>query len=245
MFYKISDYKFRLIEEILPEKDNSGRIKEFRPKDKYKNIKNLRLSKYGLGPFCSFKILKKHKNKTGVYLIVINNELKYVGICEDLYQRFNSGYGNISPRNCYLKGQSTNCKINLKILKEAEKSNRINLYFLETKDVHNIEEMIIDNYKPEWNSKKASNYNLNNSTERGVPKMNNKYDNLKEYLNNYTLTLSYDEIIKIIGEDLPKSAYNHRAWWANTGHEHAKTWTDGGWKVEAVKLGESITFKKK
>ena len=40
MFYKISEYKFRLIEEILPEKDNSGNIKKFRPKDRYKNIKH-------------------------------------------------------------------------------------------------------------------------------------------------------------------------------------------------------------
>jgi hypothetical protein len=70
-----------------------------------------------------------------------------------------------------------------------------------------------------------------------------KYIKLKEYLKNYSISLSYKEIEKIIGEKLPKSAFVHRAWWSNTGHEHAKIWTDAGWKVEDVKLGKNITFK--
>ena len=74
--------------------------------------------------------------------------------------------------------------------------------------------------------------------------MKSKYIKLKEYLKNYSISLSYKEIEKIIGEKLPKSAFVHRAWWSNTGHEHAKIWTDVGWKVEDVKLGKYITFRK-
>jgi hypothetical protein len=70
-----------------------------------------------------------------------------------------------------------------------------------------------------------------------------KYSKLKEYLKNFTLTLSYSDIEKIICGKLPKSAYVHRAWWSNIGHEHAKTWTDAGWKIVNVKLGEFVSFK--
>ena len=73
--------------------------------------------------------------------------------------------------------------------------------------------------------------------------MESKYSKLKKYLKNYTLTLSYSDIGKIICGKLPKSAYIHRAWWSNTGHKHAKTWTDAGWKIVNVKLGEFVSFK--
>jgi hypothetical protein len=244
MFYKIGKYKFKLVTEIILEKDKSGFIKKFFPKNRYKNIKDIPLHKYGEGPFCSFKIPVKHKNENGVYLLFVNNELKYVGICVDLYYRFNSGYGNISPRNCFIKGQSTNCKINSKILKEIENSNSVYLFFLKTDKVTAIEDMIISRFDPEWNDKKIGNLNLVKSAERGFLKMKSKYIKLKEYLKNYSISISYKEIEKIIGDKLLKSAYVHRAWWSNSGYEHAKAWTDAGWKVEGVKLGEYITFRK-
>jgi len=74
--------------------------------------------------------------------------------------------------------------------------------------------------------------------------MKSKYKKLEKYLKNYTFTLSYNEIEKIIGGKLVNSAYLYKAWWSNTGHEHAKTWTDTGWEVDSVKLGEYITFRK-
>ncbi|MBM3709676.1 MAG: hypothetical protein FJW61_04575 [Actinobacteria bacterium] len=73
--------------------------------------------------------------------------------------------------------------------------------------------------------------------------MESKYIKLKEYLKNYTVTISYNDIEKIIIEKLPQLAYVHRAWWSNTGHEHAKTWTEAGWKVEEVEIGKSVTFR--
>lgn len=244
MFYKIGKYKFQLVEEIILEKDKSGFIKKFFPKDRYKNLKNIPLHKYGKGPFCSFKIPVEYKKKSGVYLLFVNNELKYVGICKDLYYRFNSGYGNISPRNCFIKGQSTNCKINSKILKEIKNLNRVYLYFFKTNKTLDLEDMIINKYDPEWNDKKIGNLNLSKSAKGGFLKVKSKYIKLKEYLKNYSISLSYEEIEKIIGEKLPKSAFVHKIWWSNSGHEHAKIWTDAGWKVEDVKLGKYITFRK-
>jgi hypothetical protein len=57
-------------------------------------------------------------------------------------------------------------------------------------------------------------------------------------------TLSFDQIEKIIGRDLPASAHRHRAWWANTDtHSQALTWLSAGWKVDAADLdSKHVTF---
>ncbi len=52
-----------------------------------------------------------------------------------------------------------------------------------------------------------------------------------------TYELSFDEISTIMGDKLPKSAYDHRAWWANTeSHSQALAWISAGWKVDRVDL---------
>ena len=115
------------------------------------NKKNLRLHKYGNGPFCKFSVDKTCSSRSGVYLIVVNDEIKYVGECTDLYGRFSAGYGNISPRNCFEGGQQTNCRINSKILSYFKAKQKIKLYFLESLNRHKIEDLLIESLKPLWN----------------------------------------------------------------------------------------------
>ena len=51
--------------------------------------------------------------------------------------------------------------------------------------------------------------------------------------------LTFEDIEGIIGEVLPPSAHQHRAWWANdTSHVHAKQWLDSGWRVAQVSAAE-------
>jgi hypothetical protein len=38
----------------------------------------------------------------------VDESKEYVGECRDLVKRFNSGYGQISPRNCFVGGRRTN-----------------------------------------------------------------------------------------------------------------------------------------
>ena len=86
-----------------------------------------------------------------MYVILVNNSIEYVGECDDLFNRFGMGYGNISPRNCFEGGQPTNCRINAKILSLLNSNHEIDLYFLETTQRFKIEhELIIEN-KPSWN----------------------------------------------------------------------------------------------
>lgn len=72
--------------------------------------------------------------------------------------------------------------------------------------------------------------------------MAGKYLPLEKYLtglptNIHELTLSFEQIERIIKNKLPKSAQEYNAWWANEvngSHVEAKAWMDAGWKVENV-----------
>jgi hypothetical protein len=73
-----------------------------------------------------------------------------------------------------------------------------------------------------------------------------KYDPLKEYLfslseNTNDITLSFEQVESIIEDELPCSAYNHRAWWSNEVNGvlvSVHAWMDAGWKVDYVNQSE-------
>lgn len=59
------------------------------------------------------------------------------------------------------------------------------------------------------------------------------------------LRLGFDEVERILGASLPRSAYEHQAWWANNpeGHSHCRSWHDVGWRTEGLNLsGRSVVF---
>ncbi|WP_264988449.1 DUF7662 domain-containing protein [Lysinibacillus piscis] len=74
-----------------------------------------------------------------------------------------------------------------------------------------------------------------------------KYRPFFDYFNNRndeTIRLSFDDIEKILSTELPDSATNHDAWWANGGHYYSNFWLDAGYKVDEFELGEYVIFKK-
>ena len=77
-----------------------------------------------------------------------------------------------------------------------------------------------------------------------------KYEPLPQFLASGRTSvkrLSFAEIERILGFKLPKSAYEHEAWWANnaTGHSHARAWLDAGWRTENVDLAaRRVTFER-
>ncbi len=151
MKYTVLGYSFEYICEIRPLLDPRETPQEYWPQARYDNRKRLPLHKYGRGPFCNFSISKKLANKSGVYLLVSNSSVLYVGECVDLVNRFNQGYGNISPRNCYKGGQQTNCRINSLILHSVSIGRSIELFFLGTSDRKKIEKLLMNNLNPPWN----------------------------------------------------------------------------------------------
>ncbi|MBI4367231.1 MAG: hypothetical protein HY543_10465 [Deltaproteobacteria bacterium] len=77
-----------------------------------------------------------------------------------------------------------------------------------------------------------------------------KYEPLPQFLGSVggaAHRMTFSEIERILGFKLPKSAYEHEAWWSNnaTGHSHARAWLKFGWRTEAVDLtARKVTFQR-
>jgi len=156
----IKGYEFKFIEKLVPIYKKTSIEKE--KLNKYKgrelvsslqkdiNINNAKIEEIN---FCKFKLLSDKIDKSGVYLWVINNEIVYIGEASNLKKRFNSGYGNISARNIFKGGQSTNCKMNRIAMQCFEKNIDINIYFYETSNYKKVEQELLEYNKREnkWN----------------------------------------------------------------------------------------------
>ena len=148
----LAGYTFHFVQELEPDRDEAGKIRRFIPWILYEKKDEVPLNKYGKGPFCKFSLDSKSYNGiSGIYAIFDTQGLLYIGQAADLGQRFNAGYGNISPRNCYVGGQNTNCKINNLILNKYLEGERVFLYFHKTKNLDAVEKTLIKRYKPPYN----------------------------------------------------------------------------------------------
>lgn len=141
-------YHFFYVCDLLPERID-GKVKPFFPQQAYENRENLPFHQYGADTFCRFTIPRLPVE--GVYLIRVDGVVQYVGECENLSNRFNTGYGNISPRNCFVGGQATNCRINHEIYLAATENCEIKLYFHETSERFEVERVLIEKLNPAWN----------------------------------------------------------------------------------------------
>jgi hypothetical protein len=112
---EIGGRTFRFVCSIQPQRTDELTLVKETPHLRFVNNRSIKLHKYGEGPFCRVQI-PRIGGSTGVYVIAVDDRAVYVGECEKLNDRFNNGYGRISPRNCFDKGQSTNCRINRLIL---------------------------------------------------------------------------------------------------------------------------------
>ena len=125
----VEKHLFEYLFYIEPDVNDRGTIKKHQPQSRYKNTNNYPLNKYGKGTFCRFSVPSNYP-VSGVYALYVDDELKYIGECVDVSSRFNIGYGLISPRNCYLYGQETNCRINKKIYREASRNKKLACTFI-------------------------------------------------------------------------------------------------------------------
>lgn len=74
-----------------------------------------------------------------------------------------------------------------------------------------------------------------------------KYAPITEFLiteHSEKVRLAFDEVEAILGFDLPKSARDYQAWWANDRHHsQAKAWLEAGWQTENLNLaGRTVEF---
>ena len=76
--------------------------------------------------------------------------------------------------------------------------------------------------------------------------MTGKYTPLEHYLHDLMprqndVTITFDQLERILNDKLPPSAYTYQAWWANQkqgSHVEASAWLNAGWKVDAVDFKE-------
>lgn len=146
---RIGDHDFDFVGQILPQKDNKGAILEYT----HSLPDNIRPNRHASGPFCTFRPVS-FPEEPGVYVITVGDNPVYAGECENLSRRFGpEGYGHISKRNCHFDGQSTNCKVNSRILQEFWKGDLVGLWFFRTTDHKIVEDDVVRKINPPWNNK--------------------------------------------------------------------------------------------
>lgn len=135
---------------IEVERDEHGAVREYEPQADYANTEGLPLNQYGSGSFCRFRV-PTGMNRAGIYFIMAGERVMYIGECEDFSQRFNAGYGQISPRNCFKGGQETNCRVNRLIRECVEAGGDVSVFFLEARRRQELERCLLESCKPPWN----------------------------------------------------------------------------------------------
>jgi hypothetical protein len=149
---EIENLLFQFVCDIEPDRCPDGRIREYMPQARYKGSGSTRLNPNGAGPFCRFKIPRDWKF-AGVYAVMVSDRIVYIGECMNLSVRWGLGqYGSIQPKNCYVGGQSTNCKINSRVLQTCRDGGSVQLWFHKTESYKSLEQMLRTKLHPEWNA---------------------------------------------------------------------------------------------
>ena len=113
------------------------------------------LNKYGDLAYCKFSLVDKSiKPLKGLYAYVLGDTVVYIGLTVDTFdRRFNGqGYGTISPKNCYIDGQLSNCRMNSMVNDSAD---MIGLYvcpLIDDDEIVRVERQLIGLYNPQWNT---------------------------------------------------------------------------------------------
>ncbi|MFO7633470.1 MAG: hypothetical protein R6W76_13075 [Caldilinea sp.] len=126
-----------------------GGIATYKPQDRYLKAKSTPLHRYGAGEFCSFNVPGAPLT-AGVYLMRIGDDIMYVGEAQCLRDRMDA-CGHISPKNCYVDGRQTNCRINKLILDAARRAELVHVRFHECDDRKRVESDLIAALSPRWN----------------------------------------------------------------------------------------------
>ena len=147
----IGGVSFSFVCDLIPDKEPDGVPTPLLPQARYVNSRDLLLNKHGEGPFCRFRIPNTYRC-SGVYVMAVNGAAQYVGECVNLSSRYNVGYGNISPRNCFKGGQETNCRLNSLIYQEVLRGCHVSLWFFQTENHKPMERVLLAGAKFPWNA---------------------------------------------------------------------------------------------
>lgn len=110
------------------------------------------LNTHGDKTYCRFSI-DGFREEKGVYAWFAGQQLRYIGRSLDSFsKRVNQGYGIISPKNCFLDGQSTNCHLNSLIASSVQDISLFVCPIESDQEICEVERDLILQYQPQWNT---------------------------------------------------------------------------------------------
>jgi len=150
---QIGGHEFSLGSHIDLRRASDGTPHLDYPHLRFDNTRNLKLNKYGAGPFVTLTLTPPPPKEQGVYAVVADStQAMYIGqAANTIRQRWAMGAAKISPRNCFDGGQPTNCHLNTLIHRAVADGSHLELYVLVTPDYDSIERELIATLQPPWN----------------------------------------------------------------------------------------------
>ena len=145
----IQGYEFWRVGSLEMRRTADGYLEEYT----HELPPGVRPNRYAPGPF-AYMSVPAAPAAPGVYVLFVDDEVRYVGEGQDLAERFGPiGYGQIHPRNCHHDGQSTNCKLNSLTLKEAREGRSVEVWFRFSTERKLLEAKLISELAPPWNGR--------------------------------------------------------------------------------------------
>jgi len=147
------DTPFELAGELEATRGHDGAVALDSPHLRFANPSGLALNPHGLGPF-SRLIVPGLPDRPGVYAVLSRHQVVvYIGRARDsLRTRWGrGGYSVIDPRNCFVRGQSTNCHINGLIAAGLSQGEAYTLWFREIDPPDDLERRLRWGLRPAWN----------------------------------------------------------------------------------------------
>lgn len=242
------EYEFDLVDHVDVTRNEAGEVELYMPQQDYAKAQTKPVHQYGWGPFCELEVdTGDFQGTSGVYLFAVDGNVRYIGETVDLDSRIQQGYSHISPANCFVGGQQTNCRINHNLFSVARDGAPISLWFRETTDHKQLEQELCSRYDPLWNRMPSEQTTSSTVEPDDTDAFPGKYGPFYATLDQASanqMDFTFDEINEILNDPLPPSAYDHRAWWRSTGgHSHAQGWESLGWEVGTLDLeAEEVIF---
>ena len=148
----ILGYQFENLGDVEVERDEGGVPTTHVPEAPADEPSGTWLHAYGHGPFCTLAPPEMPWTG-GVYAIVVDGDVKYVGQSADVTRQFGqSGFGSICRANCRDgRGQQTNCRINNLVLGATQDGLAVVLWLHRACDRNRVKREIVSALAPEWN----------------------------------------------------------------------------------------------
>jgi hypothetical protein len=149
------DTPFELAGPLEATRGRDGAVVLDSPYLRFANPRGITLNPHGLGPFTRL-IVPGLPDRPGVYAVLSRDQdVLYVGRARDsLRARWGRrGYAVVDPRNCFVRGQSTNCHINGLIAAGLTQGQAYPLWFHEIDVPDDLERQLLGGLRPIWNIK--------------------------------------------------------------------------------------------